>query len=226
VILTNRFVWIHVPKTGGTWFRETLAKVLPPEWEPEVIYPEHHSWRRIPEEKRKLPRILAVRNPWDWYVSTVHFWRQHYIGRTGGYVLPATEWSPTERAWAERLERTRRPATEITWIQRAIRDYMADESLSGLLDFLADYWGEGGEQTHVISFENLRESATAVLRQVIGERLPNPLEEALKTAPPLMTSIHGPYRLYYATDQELFAEVAVREQRVIDAFYPEEKCAY
>jgi hypothetical protein len=74
VLIHDRFVFIHVPKTGGTFLRHMLKEELPD------CYPlgeddgrVHHGWDRIPDEAQGRPVLAFVRNPWDWYVSWYSF---------------------------------------------------------------------------------------------------------------------------------------------------------
>jgi hypothetical protein len=62
VFATEKFVFLHVPKTGGSFVRKVF--------EDQVVYEaEHQLVCDMPTEFRHLPRFALVRNPWDWYVS-------------------------------------------------------------------------------------------------------------------------------------------------------------
>jgi hypothetical protein len=73
VLITSRFVFIHVPKTGGDFLRRLCLKHLPAE---EVVPHEvakHGPDTDIPPAADALPRFALVRNPWDWHVSWYHY---------------------------------------------------------------------------------------------------------------------------------------------------------
>lgn len=70
MIIDKNFVYVHIPKTGGTWMRQALR--LLPSFEHE--YAGHRI--SIPVEHLHKPVFTIVRNPWDLYVSSyTHF---HY----------------------------------------------------------------------------------------------------------------------------------------------------
>jgi hypothetical protein len=65
MLITREFVFLHIPKTGGTFLRSVCAEHFPVV--DEGI--KHGGLRAIPERFRQLPRFTLVRNPWDWHVS-------------------------------------------------------------------------------------------------------------------------------------------------------------
>jgi hypothetical protein len=102
VIFTERFVFVHQPKTGGTFVRTALRRLyeggtraVVPTWYGLVRYkdvhlrapryglliehPKKHAARwRVPLAHRRKPLLGIIRNPYDWYVSQYEFgwWRQ------------------------------------------------------------------------------------------------------------------------------------------------------
>ena len=67
MIVTGNAVYLHNPKTGGTWLKYVLEPIT-------VTVIEHH----IIQHPQLHNNIFSfVRNPWDWYVS-------HYLFLTGG----------------------------------------------------------------------------------------------------------------------------------------------
>ena len=65
-IVRNRFIFLHLPKTGGHFIRKTLQTV----YRGSVLRRAYHiSISEIPEQYRHLPKMGFIRNPWDWYVS-------------------------------------------------------------------------------------------------------------------------------------------------------------
>lgn len=73
MLVTTRFVFIHIPKTGGDFLRRICLKHLPPETIVPTTIAKHGPDVEIPEQYRDLPRFALVRNPWDWHVSWYHY---------------------------------------------------------------------------------------------------------------------------------------------------------
>jgi hypothetical protein len=84
VIATDRFVYVHQPKTGGTFVTHVLLQLQ------DVLQTEqlrvrnvrtrfahtrlkHGTCRDIPRSHRHLPKVTTVRNPYDQYVSEYEF---------------------------------------------------------------------------------------------------------------------------------------------------------
>lgn len=107
---TNKFTWLHVPKTGGTWLHKILVDNAPRSWQVSAGPPAHVRLHEVPEvlehqhrlpERIRLPILATVRNPWDWYVSFYFFLEQHRVNRTGGFALPRPAWTRPLRGWAD-----------------------------------------------------------------------------------------------------------------------------
>ena len=103
--ITKSFVFIHMPKTGGTFVSSVLRKLhhmgrlhdvmlrkesmLLAKYKllklikgKQIDYLEfnkHGTCREIPVEYRHLPILSCMRNPFDWYVSNYKYawWRSH-----------------------------------------------------------------------------------------------------------------------------------------------------
>ena len=69
MIATERFIYLHLHKTGGTFLNECLMKFFPGAH--QLGY--HLPRRMIPPKYRQLPILGFVRNPWDYYVSWYSF---------------------------------------------------------------------------------------------------------------------------------------------------------
>jgi hypothetical protein len=111
MIFTDRFVFIHVPKTGGTFIATALFRLYNVKWnllthllssmkknlvyhrpQGKFIYHnnKHGTCSEIPEPHRHKPVLAAVRNPFDLYVSQYEFgwWKrkeflQYYLAVPG-----------------------------------------------------------------------------------------------------------------------------------------------
>ena len=68
MLVTEKFVFVHLPRTGGTFVSEVIRKFFPSAHEigyhlPRVVLPREYS---------HLPVLGGVRNPWDFYASWYH----------------------------------------------------------------------------------------------------------------------------------------------------------
>jgi hypothetical protein len=83
MIITDRFVYIHQPKTGGSFVTAALERVHDIEGLGKGEYQtpfgqfiyrrKHIRCRRIPDQHRSKPVLATVRNPYDLYVSQYEF---------------------------------------------------------------------------------------------------------------------------------------------------------
>jgi hypothetical protein len=78
VIVTDKFVFVHLPRSGGTFVSEMIKKFFPSAKEIG-----HHMPRELlPKEHSHLPVFGTVRNPWEFYVSLYHYVRSRNAGKT------------------------------------------------------------------------------------------------------------------------------------------------
>ena len=97
LVVPGVFVYVHIPKTGGTFVRAVLEDLFgaPIRVAPDaskgavfvrrlarqsrsVAVGTHETIRACPEFARSLPRVACLRNPFDRYVSQFEFrWWTH-----------------------------------------------------------------------------------------------------------------------------------------------------
>src|SRR5215469_383350 len=71
MIVTDKFVFVHFPRTGGTFITDVMMRFFPSAR--EIGY--HLPRSLLPYEYFHLPVLGAVRNPWEFYVSWYyHVW--------------------------------------------------------------------------------------------------------------------------------------------------------
>lgn len=69
MIVTDKFVFVHLPRSGGTFVTGLIKKFFPSAHEIG-----HHLPRELlPREYSHLPVLGTVRNPWEFYVSLYHY---------------------------------------------------------------------------------------------------------------------------------------------------------
>jgi len=83
MITTDKFVFIHMHKTGGQSLNHILQKTMPSFREIGYHYPRE----MLPTEYAELPVIGMVRNPWDWYISWYAFNTRPNVGNPLFFVL-------------------------------------------------------------------------------------------------------------------------------------------
>lgn len=208
MLLSQHFVFVHIPKTGGTWVREILQENAPASWQMQVRFPGHHPASAIPAEYQTAPRLACVRNPWDWYVSLFHFWKTHHTTRTGGFAPPPEHWGAVERQWAKLIADS--PTFE-PFVRLVMEGSAPWKGLGELLVKMIDAPGP--------PFEFLRcERLRAELRDWLDKRglLNRPLDVAIRDSPKKMTSPHDHYVNYYTPQlRELVRE---REREIVERF--------
>src|SRR5947209_3327070 len=69
MIATDRFVFLHLHKSGGTFVNALLKHCMPSAQ--QIGY--HLPYREVPRIYRDLPVVGTVRSPWAYYVSWYHF---------------------------------------------------------------------------------------------------------------------------------------------------------
>jgi hypothetical protein len=119
MVITEKFVFIHMPKTGGTFVTSILDRLHTPVPQPWVVRktrrafarvlgrsptpvqsrygkivnlePKHGTCHDIPSEHRKKPILSCVRNPYDWYVSQFEFswWKRTFMYDPSDQPTPA-----------------------------------------------------------------------------------------------------------------------------------------
>lgn len=71
MIVTDKFVFVHLPRTGGTFITDVINTFFPSAR--EIGY--HLPRTLLPTQYAHLPILGAVRNPWAFYVSWFfHVW--------------------------------------------------------------------------------------------------------------------------------------------------------
>jgi hypothetical protein len=71
MIVTDRLVFLHLHKSGGTFVNALLLRCVPSAR--QIGY--HLPYRELPEIYRNFPVVGTVRSPWAYYVSWFHFQR-------------------------------------------------------------------------------------------------------------------------------------------------------
>lgn len=95
MVVTERFVYVHMPKTGGSFVEAVLRRLALESGEMHIDaatlqgrailggQDQHQTVAQIPEAFRDLPVLFTIRNPFDHLVSffTFGWWKRH-VGDT------------------------------------------------------------------------------------------------------------------------------------------------
>ncbi|MGQ0619716.1 MAG: hypothetical protein ACT4QA_07315 [Panacagrimonas sp.] len=225
MIATPTFVFLHLPKTGGTFLNEALIRFVP--GSRQLGY--HLPRSMIPSSLAQLPVLGFVRSPWSYYVSWYSF--QYALARRNALFNVMSE--------NGRLD-----------FQGTVSNLLDLGAGSPLLDQLLPHmpagYGNRGLNLPAFALASIRNSwkgfygflfdhlyapsMPGVLRLARQERLRGDFLDALQRletpiSPELRayvesdsarnTSPHGFYTSYY--DDELRDKVAIRDRDVINA---------
>ena len=91
MVITDRFVYLHFGKTGGTFVEAVLDRLH--EGRPGIYINtaraedqalmgsvhQHENFKCVPEAFLHLPVLFSVRNPYDWYISFYEYgwWKEN-----------------------------------------------------------------------------------------------------------------------------------------------------
>jgi hypothetical protein len=216
---TKHFVWIHTPKTGGTWLYPILTGMAPPSWLLRRYPPVHVQADRVePQLKKiglgaraKLPWIAGIRNPWDWYVSVYFFMEQHYVNRTGGFAGP---WNSAQKAWAERYSK----GNNVEGFRRALPELLEviHGQDKGFIRPQHEFVSLNGElAVRPIRFERLREEVIEALEET-GAEVTQQMRNQIMRRPPMNMSGHAAYTDLYT--RRLMVLVRQYEEWMVETF--------
>jgi hypothetical protein len=207
MIVTPRFVFLHLHKSGGTFVNECLLKFIP-----DARHIGYHLPRRmIPPEHSRLPALGFVRNPWSYYVSWYSFQleRPHpnflfrILSDDGQLDFESTLRNMLDLgAGSVRLELLLRslPSTYSNQGLNLPSFALAPIRNSGLgfYTYLYRYLYEGGDTPVTVGrMEDLRDDLVPMLEQV-EQSVTQDMRSYIEKELPRNTSQHAVYVEYYS----------------------------
>jgi hypothetical protein len=222
MIVTPRFVFLHLHKSGGTFVNAGLVRYVPGARQVGYHLPRH----MIPAESAALPVLGLVRNPWSYYVS----WHAFQTSRPQPNALYRVLSERGRLGFAATIRNMSMLGSDDELLQRvlaALPAAYANQGLNlpafalaqirgsglGFYSFLYRYlYGAHGEPVVMGKMERLREDLPSMLEQV-QQPVSADLRAYIEQAPPLNTSEHGSYVDHY--DSTLAGLVAQRDATVI-----------
>jgi hypothetical protein len=121
MLVTDKFVFLHLPRAGGTFVYEVVRKFFPSAR--EIGY--HLPREALPKEYSHLPILGTVRNPWEFYVS----WYYHHH--------TSTRYSPSKNALICCVSDDRK-LDFVQTIRNALNLGVSGEKLDSLIQALPD----------------------------------------------------------------------------------------
>jgi hypothetical protein len=222
MIVTSRFVFLHLHKSGGTFVNECLRRFVP--GSREIGY--HLPRSRIPEQFASLPALGFVRNPWSYYVS----WHAFQSGRPQPNALYRVASEDGRLGFKGTVSNLLDLGAGGAALDRLVGmlplDYgnrglnlpgfaLAPIAGSGLgfYSYLYAYmFGAADGLLRVGRMETLREALPGML-EATGTEVTGPMREFIAEAPALNATAHAAYAELY--DEELREKVAQRDASVI-----------
>ena len=222
MIVTPRFVFLHLHKSGGTFVNECLMKFVP-----DARHMGYHLPRSmIPPEQAALPVLGFVRNPWSFYVS----WYSFQLKRPNPNFLFRIISDDGRLDFADTLRNLLdlgAGSIRLDLVLRALPDSYSNQGLNlprfalapirdtqlGFYTNLYRYLYAGGERPVTVGrLEELRDDLIPMLERV-SQPVSDEMRRYIETESPRNTSDHIGYTDYY--DETLRDLVARRDAEVV-----------
>jgi len=224
MIATDRFIYLHLHKSGGTFVNDALLNFFP---QARVIG-YHLPRRMIPLDLQGLPVVGFVRNPWGYYVSWYSFQRSlpqpnalfRCLSEDGALGFKGTITNMLELGAAGGKLEQLLPLLPQTYGGRGLNlpgPVLAGIRGSGLgfYSFLYRHMFAGeGSSLYVGKTESLRDDLLSFFAQMRFAP-PSGFEDYVRAQADRNTSSHGPSQDHY--DAELRERVARRDAELIQS---------
>lgn len=231
MIVTEKFVFIHMHKTGGQTLTDVIKRCMPA----HRVIGYHYPRNELPADCRALPVIGMIRNPWDWYVSWYAFNRRpkvnnqlfNVVSDSGQLNFKSTVTNlinlgsdgATSKLYRDDLRRMLPDSVDgnrgVGLTRQSISDLSCQDA--GYYSWLADRMlgGQDDGRGYTGRFENLKHDFLDVMERLAVEELPA-LRAELDRCGRRNTSRHSHYSHYY--DDELRDLVSTRERTLIEEY--------
>lgn len=106
---TNPHIFVHMPRTGGTWVRHFLPRSALRGQDMDTYMSSHAPATQIKPEDREGRLVWGtIRNPWDWYLSIYQYAMAHQeeVERLQVYGSGSTEFKAVIRGMTHPTEDT------------------------------------------------------------------------------------------------------------------------
>lgn len=224
MIVTPRFVFLHLHKSGGTFVNEFLRQFF--QEHKEIGY--HLPRSMLPGEYGHLPILGVVRNPWSYYVSWYVF--QSARNQPNGLFRAVSDNKRLDfKNTIYNLIHLGEDLVRFELFQSLLPDHFGHEGLNltknciepfrgsseGFYAFLYRRMFGQAEGVHTIRMETMRQELLQFLRSV-GVSVTDAMEQAVLHSKKKNVTKHQPYVDYY--DEDLAQTIAERDHHVIEQF--------
>ena len=224
MIATDRLLFLHLHKSGGTFVNALLMQCVPSAR--QIGY--HLPYREVPAALRGLPILGTVRSPWAYYVSWYHF----QLTRPKRNILFQVCSDEGQLGFEETISNLlnlSRDDRRLARLEAGLPTGYGKAGLNltkasvgelrewgqGFYSFLYQRLYAGADRPMILHAERLRDELRVALA-ALGH-LPNDCAERfLEESPPLNVSRHDDPASYF--DRRLAELVAQRDRTVIDRF--------
>jgi len=222
VVVTPRFIFLHLHKSGGTFVNECLLKFVK-----EARQIGYHLPRRMaPQELAHLPVLGLVRNPWSYYLS----WYSFQLDRPNPnflFRILSDDGQLDFEATVRNMLHLGAGSIRLDMLLRALPSAYSNQGLNlpnfalapirdtqlGFYSYLYRYLYEAGTTPAIVGrMEEMREELVPMLEQV-GLSPSDDMRAFIAEALPRNTSRHGNYTQYYS--DALRKLVAQRDEEII-----------
>jgi hypothetical protein len=222
MIITERFVFLHLHKSGGSFVNECLLRFL--RNTRNIGY--HLPRLLIPAEAAHLPVFGLVRNPWSYYVSWYNFQAQRAAPNAMFKILSDNGRLGFDATVRNMLELGAPGSPHLAALIAAMPAHYGRSGLNlpafalaplrntgiGFYSFLYAYLYGDLDSMTLERAEDLRVKLPRYLESV-GHRVTQAMNDFVMDAAARNTSEHGPYMDYYSPSlREL---VAVKDRLII-----------
>ena len=226
MIVTEKFAFVHLPRSGGTFVSEVIRKFFPTAQ--EIGY--HLPRALLPKKYSHLPILGAVRNPWAFYVSWYfHVWPRDakstlisWVTDDGtqgfeGSIRNALNLGADDA----RLDRLIQALPDhVNYQKRNIPNITQEALLKvrgsgiGYYTFRFNHLFGSGDDVFICKTETLRQDLVRFFHKI--DALTEELQAYILNSKKINTAEHMHYSKYYPP--ELANLVSIRDRSIIDRF--------
>jgi len=223
MVVTPRFIFLHLHKSGGTFVNECLMKFV--EHARHIGY--HLPRSMVPEDSAHLPALGLVRNPWSYYLS----WYSFQLDRPHPNFLfrvLSDDGRLDFEATVRNMLNLGAGSVRLDMLLHTLPSKYSNQGLNlpnfalapirntrlGFYTYLYRYLYQGGKEPTIVGrMEEMRDELVPMLEQV-AHSPSSEMRAFIAEELPRNTSQHGEYTRYYS--DALRKLVAARDEEIIE----------